>query len=266
MKNNININRIGLLLKQQAYSCKSNLLHLLSGYIIGYLIFIVLASISYWSSNHPVNASTYPSFGKALSVIYFCYITLAYSMTFCNLETPQKRTSFLMIPANTIEKYLTRIIQTTIVGVIGGILVLCVADAIHMLLELVIFQQGTHSCLPQFFNAIPNYLAVTIHSEDSSYNISGFGICAITYFILCSSAFRTKAFIKGIGLYCLFTTVILLLIALCASLFRNEISVECEDDENIVSVAVVIISILMWALSAMNIWLSYINFKKISIV
>ena len=181
-----------------------------------------------------------------------------------------------MIPANTLEKYISRVIISAVIGFVGAIATFMLADCVHIILDLIITGQWGHSTIPDFFNNLSNkiiinldedYIAVGPGEEKISYNLTGLMAYTITFFILCSSAFRTKAFIKGIGIYSLVNTLtIIILVYTLYPIFRNTIDQYDSIITGCHSILLISFNIILWVMAALNIWWSYINVKRIQIV
>ena len=247
MKNKISFARMGYLLKQQTFVLRSSLSHLLLGTFIFFLC--------YW--------------GYIALFIYGLTIALAYSMTFTGLETRVKRIGFLMTPCNPIEKYLSRVIIATVTGFVGILLTYFLADGVRMLLDGVIVGKQVHSTIPGFFNALGDFAEGLTDTRDFPATISALAlwVYSLTFFILCSSVFRTKAFIKGIGLYNLFVIIGLIIVGTILFLVvGNYDDGDVGDREDFFNATLAAVSVILWLFSALNVWWSYRNFKQSTIL
>ena len=278
MKQYINLTRIGHLLRHESYVGKNDILHMLAGFFIGFCCYFIICSLPFWtaSTSKPADATTCTTWGAILAFVAQVFIVYAFSQTFSGLETTQKRTGFLMIPANTLEKYISRVIISAVIGFVGAIATFMLADCVHIILDLIITGQWGHSTIPDFFNNLSNkiiinldedYIAVGPDEEKISYNLTGLMAYTITFFILCSSAFRTKAFIKGIGIYSLVNTLtIIILVYTLYPIFRNTIDQYDSIITGCHGILLISFNIILWVMAALNIWWSYINVKRIQIV
>ncbi len=278
MKNNISLTRIGYLLKHQIYTLKHELLSHLGGFTLGFIVFFVLGSISSWRISEPLSEKTCDHLGVMLCFLYVIFVCIAYSITFIGLETSVKRCSLLMLPSTTMEKYLTRLIIATVLGVVGALLSLVVADGLHMLIDWIVSGQEVHSLLPGFFdNLIPKYFTtfstddasvLSFTTEEGTINLGGIYPYTLTFFILCSSAFHKKAFIKGVGCYTFFNILAILAALVIIRFFIENINIDENFDtsSSYIIKGINAINVVLWLASVWNIWWSYRNFRKNTIV
>jgi hypothetical protein len=268
MKNKISFARMGYLLKQQTFVLRSSLSHLLLGTFIFFLCYFVFLSLRFWLNKSAIDVRTSDGWGYIALFIYGLTIALAYSMTFTGLETRVKRIGFLMTPCNPIEKYLSRVIIATVTGFVGILLTYFLADGVRMLLDWAIVGKQVHSTIPGFFNALGDF-AEGLDTRDFPATISALAlwVYSLTFFILCSSVFRTKAFIKGIGLYNLFVIIGLIIVGTILFLVvGNYDDGDVGDREDFFNATMVAVSVILWLFSALNVWWSYRNFKQSTIL
>lgn len=269
MKNKISFARMGYLLKQQTFVLRSSLSHLLLGTFIFFLCYFVFLSLRFWLNKSAIDVRTSDGWGYIALFIYGLTIALAYSMTFTGLETRVKRIGFLMTPCNPIEKYLSRVIIATVTGFVGILLTYFLADGVRMLLDGVIVGKQVHSTIPGFFNALGDFAEGLTDTRDFPATISALAlwVYSLTFFILCSSVFRTKAFIKGIGLYNLFVIIGLIIVATILFLVVGSYDDgDVGDRKDFFNATLAAVSVILWLFSALNVWWSYRNFKQSTIL
>ena len=264
MKNSINLYRIKHLLMQQTYSLKSSILTLMAGYLLGNLGFFVGCSYPYWNHSGCADSNACETWGAFLFAFYLIYMSIAFSMTFMGLETSQKRIAFLMLPASNLEKFISRIIIFACVGIIGGFITYAIADGIHLFIDQIVLGHTAYSTIPAFFGRSCN-----IGIDGQTVDFSGHTAYMITFFILCSAAFRKKPLIKGIGLSAIIyflcgVTLVKLINYLKDTGYFQYLN---SDDYRIDDINMFWwVNIAFWLMALLNIWWSYTIMKKIKAI
>lgn len=134
MKNNLfSFQRFLLVLRKDIMeNGKKNLIFLFSGYGI-FAVVLIWNSYLYYDGN-PSTAAAHNIQLIAISGVIFCILGFIYASTLMNpMSSKVKRTTFLMNPASSMEKYLSRWIQVVVIYLILYFVLFFLADATRVL-------------------------------------------------------------------------------------------------------------------------------------
>ncbi len=84
--------------------------------------------------------------------MYVIYLGLGGCYMFINMRGKSGRTSFMMLPATNLEKYLARYVYASLFWAIMGLIAICASDLVRMLIFYIVKQNTLGSMIPYFFN------------------------------------------------------------------------------------------------------------------
>ena len=73
------------------------------------------------------------------SVIFAAYMIVGAGMIFSNMKTKQQRIAFLTVPASRLEKYVSRLLDVTVVNILIYMVAMVIADVAQMALSSIIY-------------------------------------------------------------------------------------------------------------------------------
>jgi hypothetical protein len=133
MNNTFNIQRFGLLLKRQWLEFGK--IYIIS-LIVVLGVFLSFYGISYYRTSNFLDGSDMTrtmNFREPLFIIMgFLFITVIASNYFAHLGQKSRAVIDLMIPASTFEKFVAGIFYTTVLGIIGYILLFYITDLLFI--------------------------------------------------------------------------------------------------------------------------------------
>ena len=192
------------------------------------------------------------------------YIMISGCWIFNNMKTKEQRIMFKMLPASDLEKYLSRVINITVVWFAIGILTYCLADICRILICLISGTHGTYSTIPYAFYIIfiDNHIEMTKGSIDYyliTASIYGWVFWAHSLYVLGGAFFRRRQFI-------LTSCVHFLLGFIALFLSRYKGSVIIDPDDMHINVLLCIYPFIAFAIALLNWWLAYKLFKRSQVI
>lgn len=210
--------------------------------------------------------------GKTNGVITMFFFFLFYfvlSQTFSNFRTKQLRISNLMLPATNLEKYLSRVVQSTFVYAVA----FCVAFVLADLTRMMLFPLWGHSfgsLVPNMWQGVCDLFSYWCYA-DFGRSLGGttvgwfvvFGIAfylwSFSCYLLGGAFFRKRAF--------LYTILLLvgsgILLGLAVDFGRNTLGIHFVI---VKGTAMPLLACLFGVLTCLNVWLSYRLFKRMQVI
>lgn len=209
MKNTFSFHRFGLLLRHYTLSNFKRHLRGPIGLYFGLLIVYIL--VYYEPSTQGLKGmkteTELTNMATGLTVLVaFCSFFVYMASSFAGLHTKQRRTSFFILPATTMEKYLSCIVFAFLSWLVAINLAVVCADLTRLAFSPLIGRSYA-SILPSFYSAPVEFVSVFI--EAAKHEFVGFPLLLLstvivvcvfstTFFILVSAAFRRYAILIGL--------------------------------------------------------------------
>lgn len=209
MKNTFSFHRFGLLLRHYTLSnFKRHLrgpIGLYFGLLVVYLLVYYIPSTQGLRPNMTEAELTHTATGLTV-LVAFCSFFVFIASCFGGLHTKQRRTAFLMLPATTMEKYLSLIIFSLLNWFVAINLAVVCADLTRVVF-FPLMGHGYESILPSFYAAPGEFFSV--FAAAAGHEFVGFPLLLISavimvcvfstaFFILVSAAFRRYAILIGL--------------------------------------------------------------------
>lgn len=209
MKNTFSLHRFGLLLRHYTMSDFKRHLRGPVGLYFGLLVIYLM--VYYVPSSrglqHGMTEIELTHMATGITVLMaFCSFFVYIASSFAGLHTRQKRTAFLILPATTMEKYLSCIVFAFLNWFVAINLAVVCADLTRMAF-FPLMGHGFESILPSFYATPGDFVSITI--EAAKHEFVGFTLLLLstvivvcvfstTFFILVSAAFRRYAILIGL--------------------------------------------------------------------
>ena len=263
--------RLGLVMKRDFMeNWKTNLYRFLGPYTIFLLVM--------WFSS--MNMTNFNEFSDIVSATFFSVLFFGGSFTASyvleTMNTQQKRTSFLMLPATTFEKFFARFLYVTLGFVVLSTIALLLAEVTRFLLLPLFDLPDTfkQSTLPSVWQTIMNVRTFNFNGSGIMESVVGwlFLIWIHSFFILGGSYWYKNAFWKTLGLIILvnffFIFVSVNLVESLDESVMEEIVLWCEANFSWVTVTGILsFAIVMFMLLILlNWWLSYRCFTRSQVI
>lgn len=263
--------RLGLVMKRDFMeNWKTNLYRFLGPYTIFLLVM--------WFSS--MNMTNFNEFSDIVSATFFSVLFFGGSFTASyvleTMNTQQKRTSFLMLPATTFEKFFARFLYVTVGFVVLSTIALLLAEVTRFLLLPLFDLPDTfkQSTLPSVWQTIMNVRTFNFNGSGIMESVVGwlFLIWIHSFFILGGCRWYKNAFWKTLGLIILvnffFIFVLVNLVELLDEGVMEEILLWCEANFSWVTVTGILsFAIVMFMLLILlNWWLSYRCFTRSQVI
>lgn len=263
--------RLGLVMKRDLMeNWKTNLYRLLGPYA-GFLLVM-------WFSS--MNMTNFSEFSDIVSVAFFSVLFFGGSFTASyvleTMNTQQKRTSYLMLPATSFEKFLARFLYVTIGFVVLSTVALLLAEVTRFLL-LPLFdlpETFKQSTLPRVWQTIMNVRTFDFNGSGVMESVVGwlFLIWIHSFFLLGGCRWYNHAFWKTLGLMLLVNLLgIFILVNLVESMNESvmeEILLWCETHFSWVTITGILsfFIVVLVLLILLNWWLSYRCFTRSQVI
>ena len=263
--------RLGLVMKRDFMeNWKTNLYRFLGPYTIFLLVM--------WFSS--MNMTNFNEFSDIVSATFFSVLFFGGSFTASyvleTMSTQQKRTSFLMLPATTFEKFFARFLYVTLGFVVLSTIALLLAEVTRFLLLPLFDLPDTfkQSTLPSVWQTIMNVRTFNFNGSGIMESVVGwlFLIWIHSFFLLGGCRWYKNAFWKTLGLIILvnffFIFVSVNLVESLDESVIEEIVLWCEANfswvtvTGILSFAIIIFMLLI----LLNWWLSYRCFTRSQVI
>ena len=263
--------RLGLVMKRDFMeNWKTNLYRFLGPYTIFLLVM--------WFSS--MNMTNFNEFSDIVSATFFSVLFFGGSFTASyvleTMNTQQKRTSFLMLPATTFEKFFARFLYVTLGFVVLSTIALLLAEVTRFLLLPLFDLPDTfkQSTLPSVWQTIMNVRTFNFNGSGIMESVVGwlFLIWIHSFFLLGGCRWYKNAFWKTLGLIILvnffFIFVSVNLVESLDESVIEEIVLWCEANfcwvtvTGILSFAIVMFMLLI----VLNWWLSYRCFTRSQVI
>lgn len=189
------------------------------------------------------------------------------SQTFSNLRTKQMRIASLMLPATNLEKYLSRLLQSTLGYAVAFFAAFVLADLTRMLL-FPLLGHSFGSLVPYLTESLFNGFPWTVSQlNETDYGIVGWWWLALgvsyvlwllSYYLLGSAVFRRRAF--------LYSLLVLIGAFIAFGLGVDFIHHTMNLRIRFTAHAVPYVACVLTALACFNVWLSYRLFKRIQVI
>ena len=263
--------RLGLVMKRDFMeNWKTNLYRFLGPYTIFLLVM--------WFSS--MNMTNFNEFSDIVSATFFSVLFFGGSFTASyvleTMSTQQKRTSFLMLPATTFEKFFARFLYVTLGFVVLSTIALLLAEVTRFLLLPLFDLPDTfkQSTLPSVWQTIMNVRTFNFNGSGIMESVVGwlFLIWIHSFFLLGGCRWYKNAFWKTLGLIILvnffFIFVLVNLVELLDEGVMEEILLWCEANFSWVTVTGILsFAIVMFMLLILlNWWLSYRCFTRSQVI
>lgn len=262
--------RLGLVMKRDFMeNWKTNLYRFLGPYTIFLLVM--------WFSS--MNMTNFNEFSDIVSATFFSVLFFGGSFTASyvleTMNTQQKRTSFLMLPATTFEKFFARFLYVTLGFVVLSTIALLLAEVTRFLLLPLFDLPDTfkQSTLPSVWQTIMN-VRFNFNGSGIMESVVGwlFLIWIHSFFLLGGCRWYKNAFWKTLGLIILvnffFIFVSVNLVESLDESVIEEIVLWCEANFSWVTVTGILsFAIVMFMLLiVLNWWLSYRCFTRSQVI
>ena len=262
--------RLGLVMKRDFMeNWKTNLYRFLGPYTIFLLVM--------WFSS--MNMTNFNEFSDIVSATFFSVLFFGGSFTASyvleTMNTQQKRTSFLMLPATTFEKFFARFLYVTLGFVVLSTIALLLAEVTRFLLLPLFDLPDTfkQSTLPSVWQTIMN-VRFNFNGSGIMESVVGwlFLIWIHSFFLLGGYRWYKNAFWKTLGLIILvnffFIFVSVNLVESLDESVIEEIVLWCEANFSWVTVTGILsFAIVMFMLLiVLNWWLSYRCFTRSQVI
>ena len=263
--------RLGLVMKRDFMeNWKTNLYRFLGPYAIFLLVM--------WFSF--MNMTNFNEFSDIVSATFFSVLFFGGSFTASyvleTMSTQQKRTSFLMLPATSLEKFVARFLYVTVGFVVLSTIALLLAEVTRFLLLPLFDLPDTfkQSTLPGVWQTIMNVRTFNFNGSGIMESVVGwlFLIWIHSFFLLGGCRWYKNAFWKTLGLIILvnffFIFVLVNLVELLDEGVMEEILLWCEANFSWVTVTGILsFAIVMFMLLILlNWWLSYRCFTRSQVI
>ena len=263
--------RLGLVMKRDFMeNWKTNLYRFLGPYTIFLLVM--------WFSS--MNMTNFNEFSDIVSATFFSVLFFGGSFTASyvleTMNTQQKRTSFLMLPATTFEKFFARFLYVTLGFVVLSTIALLLAEVTRFLLLPLFDLPDTfkQSTLPSVWQTIMNVRTFNFNGSGIMESVVGwlFLIWIHSFFLLGGCRWYKNAFWKTLGLIILvnffFIFVSVNLVESLDESVIEEIVLWCEANFSWVTVTGILsFAIVMFMLLILlNWWLSYRCFTRSQVI
>ena len=263
--------RLGLVMKRDFMeNWKTNLYRFLGPYTIFLLVM--------WFSS--MNMTNFNEFSDIVSATFFSVLFFGGSFTASyvleTMNTQQKRTSFLMLPATTFEKFFARFLYVTLGFVVLSTIALLLAEVTRFLLLPLFDLPDTfkQSTLPSVWQTIMNVRTFNFNGSGIMESVVGwlFLIWIHSFFLLGGCRWYKNAFWKTLGLIILvnffFIFVSVNLVESLDESVIEEIVLWCEANFSWVTVTGILsLAIVMFMLLILlNWWLSYRCFTRSQVI
>ena len=263
--------RLGLVMKRDFMeNWKTNLYRFLGPYTIFLLVM--------WFSS--MNMTNFNEFSDIVSATFFSVLFFGGSFTASyvleTMNTQQKRTSFLMLPATTFEKFFARFLYVTLGFVVLSTIALLLAEVTRFLLLPMFDLPDTfkQSTLPSVWQTIMNVRTFNFNGSGIMESVVGwlFLIWIHSFFLLGGCRWYKNAFWKTLGLIILVNFFFIFVsVNLVESLDESEIQeilLWCEANFSWVTVTGILsFAIVMFMLLILlNWWLSYRCFTRSQVI
>ena len=263
--------RLGLVMKRDFMeNWKTNLYRFLGPYTIFLLVM--------WFSS--MNMTNFNEFSDIVSATFFSVLFFGGSFTASyvleTMSTQQKRTSFLMLPATTFEKFFARFLYVTLGFVVLSTIALLLAEVTRFLLLPLFDLPDTfkQSTLPSVWQTIMNVRTFNFNGSGIMESVVGwlFLIWIHSFFLLGGCRWYKNAFWKTLGLIILvnffFIFVSVNLVESLDESVVEEILLWCEANFSWVTVTGILsFAIVMFMLLILlNWWLSYRCFTRSQVI
>ena len=263
--------RLGLVMKRDFMeNWKTNLYRFLGPYTIFLLVM--------WFSS--MNMTNFNEFSDIVSATFFSVLFFGGSFTASyvleTMNTQQKRTSFLMLPATTFEKFFARFLYVTLGFVVLSTIALLLAEVTRFLLLPLFDLPDTfkQSTLPSVWQTIMNVRTFNFNGSGIMESVVGwlFLIWIHSFFLLGGCRWYKNAFWKTLGLIILvnffFIFVSVNLVESLDESVMEEIVLWCEANFSWVTVTGILsFAIVMFMLLILlNWWLSYRCFTRSQVI
>jgi len=148
-----NMKRFGTLLKCHLLEERRNLLRMFLGFTLGLLfLHIFFTEVNGYAADEAAYLEKVEqAVTISLVVIMFGMLGCA-SAIFQNIRDKRPRTTFFMLPASTVEKFLVRFVWSTVVAFVIWMAAFVVADVLRMLASLLIGHEGMTSGIAMLFD------------------------------------------------------------------------------------------------------------------
>ena len=262
--------RLGLVMKRDFMeNWKTNLYRFLGPYTIFLLVM--------WFSS--MNMTNFNEFSDIVSATFFSVLFFGGSFTASyvleTMNTQQKRTSFLMLPATTFEKFFARFLYVTLGFVVLSTIALLLAEVTRFLLLPLFDLPDTfkQSTLPSVWQTIMN-VRFNFNGNGIMESVVGwlFLIWIHSFFLLGGCRWYKNAFWKTLGLIILvnffFIFVSVNLVESLDESVMEEILLWCEANFSWVTITGILsFAIVMFMLLILlNWWLSYRCFTRSQVI
>ena len=263
--------RLGLVMKRDFMeNWKTNLYRFLGPYTIFLLVM--------WFSS--MNMTNFNEFSDIVSATFFSVLFFGGSFTASyileTMNTQQKRTSFLMLPGTSFEKFFARFLYVTVGFVVLSTIALLLAEVTRFLLLPLFDLPDTfkQSTLPGVWQTIMNVRTFNFNGSGIMESVVGwlFLIWIHSFFLLGGCRWYKNAFWKTLGLIILvnffFIFVLVNLVELLDEGVMEEILLWCEANFSWVTVTGILsFAIVMFMfLILLNWWLSYRCFTRSQVI
>lgn len=263
--------RLGLVMKRDFMeNWKTNLYRFLGPYTIFLLVM--------WFSS--MNMTNFNEFSDIVSATFFSVLFFGGSFTASyvleTMNTQQKRTSFLMLPATTFEKFFARFLYVTLGFVVLSTIALLLAEVTRFLLLPLFDLPDTfkQSTLPSVWQTIMNIRTFNFNGSGIMESVVGwlFLIWIHSFFLLGGCRWYKNAFWKTLGLIILvnffFIFVSVNLVESLDESVIEEIVLWCEANFSWVTVTGILsFAIVMFMLLILlNWWLGYRCFTRSQVI
>lgn len=262
MKNTFSLHRFGLLLRHHTMSDFKRHLRGPIGLYFGLLVIYLMVYYEPSTKGLRGGMTEFELTNMATGItllVAFCSFFVYMASCFAGLHTRQKRTAFLILPATTMEKYLS----CTLFAFLNWFVALNLAVVCADLTRLALFPlmgHGFESILPSFYSAPYDFVNLVLAATEGEFIDFPVQIISVTivvsvfamvFFILVSAAFRRYAIF--IGLLLLQGLQMLVGMPLRA-LFGNT--------DTVLTIWIVLYSLLTFVV----LWWSYRMFSRIEVI
>ncbi len=137
---NFNLTRFYYVAKRDCLEHGKDFLKMWGGMFLGFFFISLLTAFPYFLHYDATFEYTVVAFISFFAAYIFTLIGA--SFIFSDLKTKQARINYYMLPATSAEKYVSRLIQSTLLVVIGVIVAFLAADVLNWVIRAIVREGG----------------------------------------------------------------------------------------------------------------------------
>ena len=245
----------------------TNMLSVSCGIVFGYFLVMFFKVWPVLKGDGGMDYDGYVEMLLNCSLIFLLYVVLGGAFIFANIDTKERRTAFMMLPASDLEKFLVRSLYASLGWALMSFAAFCAADVLRMAVCMAAGADFVKCAIPDLvsilftgYDVAGNYVVSALEGRAAWLAAVGLFVWTHSFFVLGGTFFRRNPLVLTAVSYLLWVVLFVTVNVGTSSTFNISISIGGPD------ALLYTMSVLFLGGAAFDWWLGYKLFRRMQVI